>query len=241
VVAELYTFLDSAIVKVAPKGDQTVWATAPFLPDERDVRGVLHALKHFEGKAFVADDIETPAWLHGAGNKAEPKNLIALKNWIVNLETGETLPHSPDFFTTTALPFDYDPEAQCPRWEQFVVELFPDAATQREFQKAVGYLLSSDRTMQKVFLIIGPKRSGKGTLMRVAVPLLGQENTVSPDLNELGEQFGKQQLINKKAAFFTDERLRGETSSIVRWLLKLSGEDDVSIPRETRSIGKVGR
>src|SRR5258708_26076095 len=70
--------------------------------------------------------------------------------------------------------------------------------------------------------------------MRVLFSLLGKENTVSPDLNELKEQFGKQQLINKKAAFFTDERLRGDTSSVVRWLLKLSGEDDVSLPRKNK-------
>jgi putative DNA primase/helicase len=236
VIAELYTFLAGAVVKIPPSGDETEWTEMPFLPNDRDVKTVLPVLQPFEGKVFVADDLEPPAWLHGAGNKPDPKSLIVLKNWIVNLETSATFPHSADFFTTTGLPFEYDPGAKCPRWERFVVELFPDNATRRELQKAVGYLLSSDRTMQKVFLVIGPQRSGKGTLMHVLTALLGKENTISCDLNDMGSDFGKAQLINKKAAFFTDERLRGDTSAIVRWLLKLSGEDDVSIQRKYKDV-----
>jgi putative DNA primase/helicase len=61
---------------------------------------------------------------------------------------------------------------------------------------------------------------------------LGRENTVSPKLSQLRQDFGAQQLIGKKAAFFSDERLGSNTLPIVEWLLSVSGEDDVSIPRK---------
>jgi putative DNA primase/helicase len=234
--AQITSFLSAARTKVevkAPNGTEQV--DVPFAPNSKSVGEVLSALRCLEGRTFISDVAEAPVWLSDRNNKPDPRNLIALDNAILDLETGATLPHSSDFFATTALPFAYDAKAECPNWERFVGELFPNEQTRREFQKAVGYMLSSDRSQQKVFLVLGPKRSGKSTIMRVMVSLLGRENTVSPDLNELKENFGKEQIIGKKAAFFPDERLLGDTTPVVRWLLKLSGEDDVSIPRKNRS------
>lgn len=211
------------------------WREEPFKPYDRAVRKVLDALKHLAGKVYIDDEIDAPCWLRGQ-DRPEPKNLIALQNCILDLETGENIPHSADFLSMTALPFAYDPEAKCERWEKFIEEIFPDCPAEkgarREFQKAVGYLVSSDRSQQKIFLVKGPARSGKGTIIRILSALIGRENVISPKLSELREHFGRQQLIDKKAAFFPDERLDGRTSSIVEWLLSISGEDDVSIARK---------
>jgi putative DNA primase/helicase len=238
VKTDLYDFLSHAKVKtrIVDGDGHEAFVDAPFRPDDRAVGKVLDALKHSKDKAFVPDDIHAPAWLHGADNKPDPTKVIAVQNGILDLETGELISHSKDFFTMTALPFNYDPEAKCEQWQAFVEDLFPDGehgkGTRREFQKAIGYLLSSDLSQQKIFLVIGPKRSGKGTTMRVLKALLGKENVVSTKLNDLGEGFGKEQLIGKKAAFFPDERLDSKTSGIVEWLLSISGEDDVSIRRK---------
>lgn len=232
--AEIYTFLANARVKVAVKNDNgdTEYRTAPFHPDDRCVTKVLDAMKHLERRVFVPDDLDAPCWLKTRGNKPDPKNLVALSNGILDLQAKELLDHSPDFLTMTALPFDYDPDAKCERWEQFVAELFPNEATRREFQKAFGYTLSSDRSQQKMFLLKGPARAGKGVTIRAIVGLLGRENTVSPKLSDLRQPFGMQQFIGKKAALFPDERLDKGTSQIVASLLSLSGEDDVSIQRK---------
>jgi putative DNA primase/helicase len=234
-LTEIYTFLADALVKVPPKNSEGEWTTGPFRYDDRTTRQVLDALKHLEGKVFVSDNLDAPCWLRDRGNKPSPKNLIVVSNGILDLETEELLPHSPDFLTMTALPFAYDPEAKCERWEQFVAELYPSEETRREFQKAFGYTLSSDRSQQKMFLLIGPARAGKGVTIRVMVELLGRENTISPKLSELRQNFGMQQLIGKKAALFPDERLTQGTTPIVERLLSLSGEDDVSIPRKNKT------
>ncbi|HJU20474.1 MAG TPA: phage/plasmid primase, P4 family [Stellaceae bacterium] len=235
---EIYSFLNRAEVSV-PGRVEGEWQAEPFRPNITNVRELFSALKHLEGKTFIPDDIDAPCWLRGGGNKPDARNLIALENSILDLETGIALPLSSDFFTMTALPFDYDPEAKCPEWQSFIAGLFPNCedgqGTRREFQKAIGYMLSSDRSQQKIFLMKGPPRSGKGTTLRVLAALLGRENVVSPKLAELREHFGRQQLIGKKAAFFPDERLDGKTSEIVAWLLSISGEDDVSIPRKNRT------
>ena len=56
--------------------------------------------------------------------------------------------------------------------------------------KSFGLLLTNDTTHQKAFLIVGPKRSGKGTIARVLTGLLGQENVAGPTLGGLAQNFG---------------------------------------------------
>ena len=110
VTAEVYSFLDCAKVRV-PGKEEGQWVTLPFCPNIASVREVVSALKCLEGKTFVPEGIDAPCWLRGHGNKPDPKNLIALENVILDLETGVPLPHSSDFFTMTALPFAYDENA----------------------------------------------------------------------------------------------------------------------------------
>jgi putative DNA primase/helicase len=168
---ELYAFLKNAKVMVWIKDEAGErMEKKPFRPDNRAVDKIMDALKHSKDKAFISDEIHAPAWLHGALTRPDAAKVIALGNGILDLETRKLLRHTKDFFSMNALPFDFDENATCPRWQQFVAELYPNCAagegTRREFQKAVGYLVSSDRSQQKIFLVIGPKRSGKGTIGR---------------------------------------------------------------------------
>ena len=45
----------------------------------------------------------------------------------------------------------------------------------------MGYLLTSDTRLQKILILVGPKRSGKGTIARVIRGLIGDENVDLPD------------------------------------------------------------
>jgi putative DNA primase/helicase len=232
---EIYSFLDHAFTKHFDKDANEgagEWKKAPYRFDTIEVRELLSALQCLAGKTFVSDRANAPCWLHGAGDKPDPRNLIALQNKIVDLVTGETFPHSPDFLSTTVLPYAYDPKAECPEWQKFIDSVSDDPAWQRELQKAIGYMLSNDRSQQKLFLMKGPRRSGKGTMIRVMAGLIGGENVVSSKLNQVGTRFGQEQLIGTKAAFFPDERLDKGTAPAVAWLLSISGEDDVSIERK---------
>ena len=45
----------------------------------------------------------------------------------------------------------YDPEAKCPRWDQFVTEVMKgDADTALYLQKALGYTLTGETTLSHV-------------------------------------------------------------------------------------------
>jgi len=102
-------------------------------------------------------------------------------------------------------------------------------------QEMFGYILSGDTRQQKFFNLIGPRRSGKGTINKVLVALLGQHNTVAPELGELCDTFGLQPWLGKLLASFTDARApERNRNAIVSQLLRIVGGDTVTVNRKNK-------
>jgi putative DNA primase/helicase len=101
-------------------------------------------------------------------------------------------------------------------------------------QEWFGYLLTPDTRQQKILMMVGPKRSGRGTIARVLKALVGAGNVVNPTLATLARPFGLAALIDKPVAVFPDARLssRPDNAAIVECLLSISGEDDQTIDRK---------
>ena len=101
-------------------------------------------------------------------------------------------------------------------------------------QEWFGYLLTPDTRQQKILMMVGPKRSGRGTIARVLKALVGENNVVNPTLGTLARPFGLSALINKPVAIFPDARLssRPDNAAIVECLLSISGEDGQTIDRK---------
>jgi phage/plasmid-associated DNA primase len=99
-----------------------------------------------------------------------------------------------------------------------------------------GLLLTPDMRYQKAFLIVGPKRSGKGTIARVLKDLLGPASVCDSTLNGLGQQFGLAPLIGKRLAIIPDARLGTKVDEhvILERLLAITGEDALDIDHKYR-------
>jgi putative DNA primase/helicase len=87
-----------------------------------------------------------------------------------------------------------------------------------------------------MFLIVGPKRSGKGTIARVLTGVIGLDNSIAPTLAGLGANFGLAPLVGKRVAIISDARLGGRADQhiIAERLLSISGEDAITIDRKYR-------
>jgi len=111
-------------------------------------------------------------------------------------------------------------------------------------QEIFGLLLTPDTRHEKIFMVVGPKRSGKGTISRVLTALLGKENVVNPTLNSLGNHFGLSALIDKRAAIITDARIGARTDGhvVAERLLSISGEDaqTIDIKYQAHWSGRLG-
>jgi len=197
----------------------------PFAPTPPTVSAAMDATKalvHLRN----TPNTKPPVWLSGYENgRPEAGKLISLENGLFHLEEGVLLPHSLGFFTQNSLPFAYSPEASCPVWESFLSQLWEgDEESVQCLQEIFGYILSGDTRQQKFFNLIGPRRSGKGTINKVLVALLGQHNTVAPELGELCDTFGLQPWLGKLLASFTAARAPDRNrNAVVSQLLRRPG------------------
>jgi putative DNA primase/helicase len=145
-------------------------------------------------------------------------------------------PPTPQFFNAYSLDYDYDPRAPIPReWLAFLDQVWEgDAESVSCLQEWFGYLLTPDTRQQKILMMVGPKRSGRGTIARVLKALAGSSAVVNPTLGTLARPFGLAALIGKPIAVFPDARLsnRPDNAAIVECLLSISGEDDQTIDRK---------
>jgi putative DNA primase/helicase len=185
--------------------------------------------------AYLSDGIAAPAWLDHVPY-LEAADIIACKNGLLHIPSAEMLPHTPRFFTQNALDFAFDPSAPEPAgWLKFLSELWPeDPQSIGTLQQIFGLAVTADTGYQKAFLLIGPKRSGRGTIFRVLGQMIGRDNTVAATLSGIGTNFGLAPLIGKRLALIGDARLSGrvDQQATVERLLSITGEDDVTIDRK---------
>ena len=205
-------------------------------PNKQLVANVLEGL---EAITHLEKDVEPPVWLDDGGKGRPPANeIIPCANGLLHISTRTLLLPDPRLFTLNVVPVAFNPKARKPKaWLKFLKELFgTDKQSIELLQEIFGLLLIQDMKFQKVFLMVGPKRSGKGTIARVLRALIGPCNTVNPTLSGLSTNFGLQPLISKQLAVITDARLGYHTDGkvVTERLLSISGEDAITIDRKNK-------
>ena len=113
------------------------------------------------------------------------KFLFNCQNGTLDLETMGFREHDPADFITKVSPVSYDPKAEAPRWKRFVDEVMQGkTAVSRYFQKAVGYAMTGDTSLECLFIMYGPTtRNGKTTAIETILHVMGEYGISSkPDL-----------------------------------------------------------
>jgi putative DNA primase/helicase len=212
---ELYEFLSQ--IWIAKTNQQGVTQHEPFNPSRSKVGEVRDAL----AAGVNQDEHCHPPFYYGKGPSGinlvvDGSQEIAARNGLLNLTTRKFEPHSQFFFTTSSLPFAYDKNAPKPvEWYRFLRQLWPtNKVARRCLQEIFGLALTTDTSFQKLFLIVGPKRSGKGTIGRVLREMLSSAAVAAPTLKSLSGDFGLQSLINKRMAIISDARLGSGDASV---------------------------
>ena len=187
----------------------------------------------------LSSRVAMPAWL------AEPKpfpadEVLAATNGLLHLSSpikGKPSfePLTPRFFSANVLDYDIDTEATCPEWTAFLSSVWPsDAESIDTLQEWFGYCLLPDTRHHKVLMLVGPRRSGKGTIGRVLASLVGSHNVCTPTLGSMAGPFGLWPLLDKTLAAIADARLSGRMApvAVVERLLSISGEDPQDVHRK---------
>jgi putative DNA primase/helicase len=81
------------------------------------------------------------------------------------------LPHTPDYYSLTQLPIQYDPEAKAPKFEKFLDDvLYPELI--RTAKEIIAYTFIRKNLFQYWFVLIGNGGNGKNVslvLLRVCM------------------------------------------------------------------------
>lgn len=228
-----------------PKTEQL--EVKPWNPNRAKVADLLDAMA---GIVYLANTVDAPSWL----DSDDPAgHYIACLNGLLDVRDQKLYDTTPRYFGTVAVPFDYNAAAPEPtEWLKFLRSIWPqvededgatvDADEIRSLQEWIGYVLSGRTDLQKILLLVGPPRSGKGTITRVLERLVGKGNHCAPTLAGLGTNFGLQPLLGKVLATVADARLgRDNTNVVVERLLSISGEDSLTVDRKHKEAwsGKI--
>lgn len=211
------------------RGEELV---APWRPNKFKIANLLEAL------AAVTQTVvaELPAWF--SQDPAPAREVVAVGNGLLHFPSRRLYEHTPHFFNQVSVPFAFDPDDNSDPvlWLDFLRQLWPhDEESIAALQEWFGYVLSGRLGLHKILLVVGPTRSGKGTIARVLEALIGSANSAGPTLASLKTNFGLAPLIGKPLAVVSDARLDGaDTASVVERLLSVSGEDELTIDRKYR-------
>ena len=123
---------------------------------------------------------------------------LTLQNGLYDLSKYILIPHESVIFTTNLLPYDYDPDAECPRWLQYLNEVFlSDKATILFVQEAVGYAFHKSIPKAVLFFLIGDGGNGKSVFIDVISSLCGKDNVCNISLNRLNDEKYLPELFGK--------------------------------------------
>jgi putative DNA primase/helicase len=226
--ADAYRQTEHAVYVHASKDGEELRQWAPNRHKCTDLLEAMAAVAH------LTNTVHPPAWIDGASG---PAQIVVCKNGMLDVASRELHAHDPRYFTQVSVPFDFDARASVPRrWLRFLEQLWPDDPDAiSALQQFSGYVLSGRTDLDKILLLIGPTRAGKGVITRMLGRLIGTGNVAGPTLASLGQNFGLQDLIGKPLAVISDARLgHADTHQVVERLLAISGRDTLTVDRKYR-------
>jgi putative DNA primase/helicase len=111
-------------------------------------------------------------------------DILNCQNGIINLVTGELSPHDPSQRCIKIAPVDFDPNAQAPRFFQFLDEITCGREDLKKYLQLIfGYAATGHAKEQKIFIFVGSGENGKGIILRIIRMVLGEySQTATPSL-----------------------------------------------------------
>lgn len=177
----------------------------------------------------------------------EGKTIIPMLNGLLDITdrfNPVLLPPSPGYYSYNYLPYNYNPDATCPTWDECIKQYFvmPDGSADEQARIILhGFIyryLIRHTKFQKMLVIVGLPRSGKGTMGQVITQLIGRHNVASINLNQIGQHFGFESVVGKSLGIIWDAGKldkRGGTSATTEMVKSITGGDPITVPRKYKS------
>ena len=129
----------------------------------RSLTAMLNLAKSDPAIAIRPSDLDSDPWL------------LTVQNGTLDLRGGRLRPHNPQDLISKLAPVDYDAEAQCPHWLEFLFMVMKGRSSLVEFlQRAFGSCLTGITSDKAMFILYGAGGdNGKSTMVDVFQCILG--------------------------------------------------------------------
>lgn len=129
------------------------------------------------------------------------KNLICLSNGTLDTTTYQLLEHNPAHQLTNRTNIEWNADATCPRWLQFMDEIFAYDSDKEQkiafLQEWMGYCLVPDTSQHKFVWMIGAGGNGKSVFLNILTKLIGEKNVSHAYMERLGDKCVRAELEGK--------------------------------------------
>lgn len=147
----LHPEMTDALLKHAEKSENSSRLTA-MITESQSLSGVSIDLK----------ELDTDQWL------------LNVKNGTINLKTGGLQNYNVSDYITHMIDIDFDPEAACPLWDNFLNTITGhDADLQEYLQRMTGSCLTGETLDQVFFFLYGLGLNGKSTFVNRLLKIVG--------------------------------------------------------------------
>jgi putative DNA primase/helicase len=131
-------------------------------------------------------------------------DVLGLRNGLLNIQSKELQPHTPEYLSIVQIPTEYKPGAGCPK----ILEFFKDVLRPDEVDimfRVIGYCLHKNCEYEKAAMLYGTGANGKGVVIRIIERFLGEDNCSHRSLQHLDtNRFAVADVCGKLVNTFAD-------------------------------------
>ncbi|MEY8095848.1 DUF5906 domain-containing protein [Falsihalocynthiibacter sp. S25ZX9] len=162
-----------------------------------------------------------------------------VKNGILCVVTDKLYSHTPRCFNLTSVDAEWhgDKDISEKPFGKFVASITTEGEQMLPLQEYFGYSLTSMTKMQKGLMLIGKRRSGKGTILRTLGKLLGTGGVHTIPMQQFSNTFPMQGAETAAIIALPDIRTDKNTyfGPVAETMLTAIGEDPLTIQRKHRT------
>jgi len=149
--------------------------------------------------------------------------VLTFQNGTLEIETGKFRDFSQADYCSIIMDYDYDADARCPQWEQFIEDVTDEEPRRAEnLQFIAGYTLVPDCRYQKIFVLLGGGSNGKSVYLEIIQALFGDKNVSVVSPTGLTKEFERVKIKDSLLNIGKDVSPDFSTGEIREWLLQIS-------------------
>jgi len=178
-----------------------------------------------------------------SGKLDESTNIINFENGLFDMvdyyNTGvpRLFKHTPKALSSIRIPIVYNPEAKCPKIEQFLLDVLPEDCHSLIYE-ICGYFLVPDCRYEKAVMLVGDGANGKSTFLKLLRLFIGEKNVSSESLHDLiNNRFRSASLVGKLVNIHPD--LSNKFIADSSMFKTLVSGDEISVERKGQDPFKM--